>query len=84
VTTARGVFRRDFDAPPGSPWYPLSPAELKGKFTELACDVLTEAAAQRLWELLEGFESVPDTREFFEIIAAQGDNRRPDVSLDAR
>jgi 2-methylcitrate dehydratase PrpD len=83
VTTARGTFRRDLDAPPGSPWHPLSPAELKGKFTELACDVLTEAAARRLWELLDGFESVPDTREFFEIIAAQGGNRRPDISLDA-
>jgi 2-methylcitrate dehydratase PrpD len=84
VTTARGAFRRDFDAPPGSPWHPLSPAELKSKFTELAGDVLTEGAAQRLWELLDGFESVPDTREFFEIIAAQGGNRRPGVSLDAR
>jgi 2-methylcitrate dehydratase PrpD len=76
VTTGRGTFRQSFDAPPGSPWHPLSPAELKGKFTELAGDVLTEAAAERLWELLEGFESVPDTREFFEMIAAQGRIRR--------
>ena len=76
VTTTRGTFRQSLDSPPGSPWHPLSPAELNGKFTELARDVLTEAAAQRLWELLEGFESLTDTREFFEIIAAQGRSRR--------
>lgn len=76
VTTTRGTFRQSLDSPPGSPWHPLSPAELNGKFTELARDVLTEVAAQRLWELLEGFESLTDTREFFEIIAAQGRSRR--------
>jgi 2-methylcitrate dehydratase PrpD len=84
VTTARDVFSQSFDSPPGSPLHPLSPTELHGKFTELACDVLTEAAAQRLWQLLDGFESVPDTGEFFEIIAAQGGDRRPGVSTDAR
>lgn len=83
VTTARGAFRQSFDAPPGSPWHPLSPAELNGKFTELACDVLTEAAAQRLWQLLAGFERAPDTGEFFGIIAAQGVNRRHGVPGDA-
>lgn len=76
VTTARGTFRQSLDAPPGSPWHPLSPAELNDKFTELACDVLTETAAQRLWELLGGFEDLTDTREFFEIIAGQGRSRR--------
>jgi 2-methylcitrate dehydratase PrpD len=79
VTTARGTFSHAFDAPPGSPWHPLSATELKGKFMELTSDVLTGEASLRLWELLEHFETVTDTSEFFDIIAAQGSRRRPEV-----
>jgi 2-methylcitrate dehydratase PrpD len=76
VTTGRGTFRESYDAPPGSPWHPLSATELKGKFTELACDVLTADAAERLWQLLDAFETVDDTAEYFDVVAAQGRWRR--------
>jgi 2-methylcitrate dehydratase PrpD len=76
VTTSAGEFTESFDAPPGSPSHPLSPAELKGKFLDLAADVLTDEAVSRLWELLERFETLQSTAEFFEIIAGQARWRR--------
>jgi 2-methylcitrate dehydratase PrpD len=76
ITTSAGEFTESFDAPPGSPSHPLSPAELRGKFLDLATDVLSDDAAARLWELLERFETVESTAEFFEIIAGQAPWRR--------
>lgn len=71
VRLADRVLTCGYDMPAGSPSRPLAMTEIRAKFAGLASGVLDQQTVNRLWALLDGFDEVPDTAEFFELLAAR-------------
>ena len=54
--------------PKASPEFPMTEAELRGKFTECARETLSADAADRALALIEGLEKVDNVRSLTEIL----------------
>jgi 2-methylcitrate dehydratase PrpD len=52
----------------GGPEIPMTEEELRGKFTECAREALSESAAAKALEMIEGLEKVGDVRSLTEIL----------------
>ena len=60
VQTSRGAFTRHIDKTPGSPAWPMSPAERDEKFLDCAGRVLGDKSARALLDLAHGCDSLAD------------------------
>jgi 2-methylcitrate dehydratase len=52
----------------GGPEFPMTEEELRGKFTECAREALSESAAAKALEMIEGLEKVDNVRSLTEIL----------------
>ncbi len=64
-------FSRKVDHPKGTRENPLPHSELKAKFLECATRVISEEAAHRVLESLEGLESLSDIRPLCEMLSGK-------------
>ena len=62
------VLRREAQNSKGSREFPMSDAELRGKFTECAREALSAEAADRALAMIEGLEKVENIRSLTEIL----------------
>jgi 2-methylcitrate dehydratase PrpD len=62
------VLSREAEHAKGSPEFPMTEEELKGKFTECALQALSAEAAERALALIEGLEKVDNVRALTEIL----------------
>jgi 2-methylcitrate dehydratase PrpD len=58
------VLTREVDVPRGHPRNPMTPAEMEGKFMNLARGALGDAGARQLRDAIQGIEHVEDVRDF--------------------
>jgi 2-methylcitrate dehydratase PrpD len=62
------VLSREAQHAKGGPEFPMTEAELRGKFTECAREALSAEAADRALALIEGLEKVDNVRSLTEIL----------------
>ncbi len=48
------------DLPKGEPEMPCTPDDMKEKFMSLSCDAVTEARAEKIWDLIMNLEKQTD------------------------
>lgn len=71
VETTRGNFQLRVDKTPGSPEWPMTPADLAEKFLDCAARTLGAQAAARLLAALEQLDTLPDARQAMQLAAPQ-------------
>jgi 2-methylcitrate dehydratase PrpD len=62
------VLSREAQHAKGGPEFPMTEAELRGKFTECAREALSAEAADRALALIEGLEKVDNIRALTDIL----------------
>jgi 2-methylcitrate dehydratase PrpD len=62
------TFSREAQHAKGSPEFPMTEEELRGKFTECARQTLSESAAARTLQQIENLENLADVRSLMEIV----------------
>jgi 2-methylcitrate dehydratase PrpD len=67
-TKSGQTYIREAQHSKGSPEFPMTEAELRGKFTECARETLSADAAERALALIEGLEKVDNVRSLTDIL----------------
>lgn len=56
------------DLPKGEPEHPLSDAEIKEKFMDLACDSVSAAQAEKIYQMVLDFENIEDVQSLSRLL----------------
>lgn len=65
------TYTREAQHAKGSPEFPMTEEELRGKFTECALETVSDSAAQKILEAIERLETLPSIKPVCEMLRGQ-------------